>query len=106
MDFTQDGGQTNMEHIELDSMNSVNILLDLSFVTNIRYLDQHELHLSDNIELQNTLPFASGVAMARGILDSLMSATYFNASALRLLRQLVTGGANFDLEMSLAEGAD
>ena len=31
----------------------------------------------------------SGVAMARGILDSLMSATYFNASALRLLRQLV-----------------
>ena len=27
--------------------------------------------------------------MARGILDSLMSATYFNASALRLLRQLV-----------------
>ena len=28
--------------------------------------------------------------MARGILDSLMSATYFNASALRLLRQLVT----------------
>ena len=75
--------------------------------------------------------------MARGILDSLMSATYFNASALRLLRQLVnsyfvpqvqllldcmsldertqllfslfllqvTGGANFDLEMSLAEGA-
>ena len=79
----------------------------------------------------------SGVAMARGILDSLMSATYFNASALRLLRQLVnsyfvpqvqllldcmsldertqllfslfllqvTGGANFDLEMSLAEGA-
>ena len=31
--------------------NSVNILLDLSFVTNIRYLDQHELHLSDNIEL-------------------------------------------------------
>ena len=45
------------------------------------------------------------VAMARGILDSLMSATYFNASALRLLRQLVTGGASFELEKSLAEGA-
>ena len=43
--------------------------------------------------------------MARGILDSLMSATYFNASALRLLRQLVTGGASFELEKSLAEGA-
>ena len=71
-------------------MNNVNILLDLSFVSNIRYLDQHELYLSDNIELQNTLPFASGIAMARGILDSLMSATYFNASALRFLRLLVT----------------
>ena len=70
--------------------NSVNILLDLSFVSNIRYLDQYELYLTDQVELQNTLPFASGQAMARGILDSLMSATYFNASALRLLRLLVT----------------
>ena len=43
--------------------------------------------------------------MARGILDSLMSATYFNASALKLLRQLVTGGATIELEQSLAEGA-
>ena len=72
------------------SSNSVNILLDLSFVSNIRYLDQYELYLTDQVELQNTLPFASGQAMARGILDSLMSATYFNASALRLLRLLVT----------------
>ena len=70
---------------------SVNILLDLSFVTNVRYLDQHEIHLRDNLQLQETLPFATGMAMARGILDSLMSATYFNASALRLLRLLVTG---------------
>ena len=74
--------------------NSVNILLDLSFVTNVRYLDQHEIHLRDNLQLQETLPFATGMAMARGILDSLMSATYFNASALRLLRLLVTGEDN------------
>ena len=33
--------------------------------------------------------------MARGILDSLMSATYFNASALRLLRQLVTSFSHY-----------
>ena len=76
-------------------INSVNILLDLSFVTNIRYLDEHEIHLSDNLELQKTLPFATGMAMARGILDSLMSATYFNASSLRLLRLLVTGMITF-----------
>ena len=52
-----------------------------------------------------TLPFASGQAIARGILDSLMSTTYFNASALRLVRLWVTGGATIELELALAEGA-
>ena len=41
----------------------------------------------------------------QGVLDSLMSATYFNASLLKLLRLLVTGGATIHLEKSLAEGA-
>ena len=86
-------------------MNQVNLLLDLSFVSNVRYLDEQEMHMSDHLELYKTLPFASGTAMAKGILDSLMSATYFNASALKLLRQLVTGGATIELEKSLAEGA-
>ena len=88
-----------------NSINHVNILLDLSFASNVRYLDDQEIYITDNIELYKTLPFASGTAMARGILDSLMSATYFNASALKLLRQWVTGGATIDLEKSLAEGA-
>ena len=87
------------------NVNHVNILLDLSFASNVRYLDDQELYITDNIELYNTLPFASGTAMARGVLDSLMSATYFNASALKLLRQWVTGGATIELEKSLAEGA-
>merc|ERR550519_763322 len=84
--------------------NNVPILLDLAFASNVRYLDDHEMYMN-NIPLYKTLPFAKGMAMARGILDSLMSATYFNASSLRLLRQWVTGGANIDLEKSLAEGA-
>ena len=84
-------GEGAAEDKKTAGTNSVNILLDLSFVTNVRYLDQHEIHLRDNLQLQETLPFATGMAMARGILDSLMSATYFNASALRLLRLLVTG---------------
>ena len=69
--------------------NGVPILLDLAFASNVRYLDDHEMYMSSSVELYKTLPYASGVTMARGILDSLMSATYFNASALRLLRQLV-----------------
>ena len=86
------------------SPNSVTLLLDLAFASNVRYLDDHEIYL-ENIDMYKTLPFASGVVMARGLLDSLMSATFFNASSLRLLRQLVTGGASFELEKSLAEGA-
>jgi len=82
----------------------ITIIVDLAFSTNVRFLDDHELYL-DNVELYRTLPFASGQAVARGILDSLMSTTYFNASALRLIRSWVTGGATIELELALAEGA-
>ena len=58
-----------------------------------------------NAQNFQTLPFASGQAIARGILDSLVSTTYFNASALRLIRLWVTGGATIELELALAEGA-
>ncbi|XP_059098255.1 calcium-activated potassium channel slowpoke-like isoform X2 [Tigriopus californicus] len=83
---------------------AVPIIVDLAFSTNVRFLDDHELHL-DDVELYKTLPYAAGQALARGILDSLMSTTYFNASALRLIRSWVTGGATIELELALAEGA-
>lgn len=98
------------------NINSVTVLLDLAFANNVRYLDDHEMYLTDQVsdqtplyllqvDISKTLPFACGQAMARGISDSLMSAAYFNGSALRLLRQWVTGGATVELEKSLAEGA-
>ena len=62
------------------SPNSVTLLLELAFASNVRYLDDHEMYL-ENIDMYKTLPFASGVVMARGLLDSLMSATF---SMLRL----------------------
>ena len=101
--FEYNGEENDFQFGE-STKNSVKLLLDLAFATNVRYLDDHEMYLA-NVELYKTLPFASGVTMARGLLDSLMSATFFNASSLRLLRQLVTGGASFELEKSLAEGA-
>ena len=58
------------------------LLLKIPSATLKRYLDDTEMYMN-NVELYTTLPYASGVAMARGVLDSLMSATYFNASALR-----------------------
>jgi hypothetical protein len=70
---TNDGG-----HIPL--------LLDLAFASNVHYLDAdtHEGHR----DFRNTLPYASGAATCRGILDSLVSAAYFNPSALLLTRQV------------------
>lgn len=108
MNFGPEFLNVNPKYEELNisevNANGIPILIDLAFSSNVRYLDDHEMHIN-NIELYKTLPYACGCAMARGILDSLMSATYFNASALRVLRQLVTGGASFELEKSLAEGA-
>ena len=110
MDFSMKEEDLNLPQMEAlsneSNSNCVRLLLDLAFGSNMRYLDDHEMYLDlENIEPCKMLPFASGSVMARGILDSLMSATFFNASALRLLRQLVTGGASFELEKSLAEGA-
>lgn len=78
------------------------LLLDLAFASNVHYIDA-EKHEGDR-DFRDTLPFASGMATCRGILDSLVSAAYFNASALLLTRQWVTGGATLALEESLAEG--
>ena len=61
--------------------------------------------MQPDTELYLTQPFACGTAFAISVLDSLMSTTYFNDSALTLIRTLVTGGATPELELILAEGA-
>merc|ERR1711881_401858 len=55
-------------------------------------------------ELYLTQPFACGTAFAVSVLDSLVSATYFNSNALTLIRTLITGGATPELGGILAEG--
>jgi potassium large conductance calcium-activated channel subfamily M alpha protein 1 len=72
--------------------------------TNVQFLDQDDDDEPDT-ELYLTQPFACGSAFAISVLDSLMSTTYFNDSALTLIRTLVTGGATPELELILAEGA-
>ena len=47
-----------------DPSGGVPIIVDLAFASNVRFLDDHELHL-DNVELYKTLPFAAGQALAR-----------------------------------------
>uniref|UniRef100_A0A4W4HR14 BK channel n=1 Tax=Electrophorus electricus TaxID=8005 RepID=A0A4W4HR14_ELEEL len=69
---------------------------------NVQYLDQDDDDDPDT-ELYLTQPFACGAAFAVSVLDSLMSATYFNDNILTLIRTLVTGGSTPELESLLGE---
>lgn len=96
-------------------------MLRLENDTNVVFLDQDDDD-DPNIDLYMTQPFACGTSFAISVLDSLMSATYFNENALTILRgalircrsadehvraftALITGGATPELEKILAEGA-
>uniref|UniRef100_A0A915D3N0 RCK N-terminal domain-containing protein n=1 Tax=Ditylenchus dipsaci TaxID=166011 RepID=A0A915D3N0_9BILA len=83
---------------------AVPMITELVNDSNVQFLDQDDDDDPDT-ELYLTQPFACGTAFAISVLDSLMSTTYFNDSALTLIRTLVTGGATPELELILAEGA-
>uniref|UniRef100_A0A8D0H535 RCK N-terminal domain-containing protein n=1 Tax=Sphenodon punctatus TaxID=8508 RepID=A0A8D0H535_SPHPU len=70
--------------------------------SNVQFLDQDDDDDPDT-ELYLTQPFACGTAFAVSVLDSLISATYFNDNILTLIRTLVTGGATPELEALIAE---
>ncbi|XP_038591844.1 calcium-activated potassium channel subunit alpha-1 isoform X1 [Micropterus salmoides] len=81
---------------------SIQIITELVNDSNVQFLDQDDDDDPDT-ELYLTQPFACGTAFAVSVLDSLMSATYFNDNILTLIRTLVTGGATPELEGLLAE---
>ncbi|XP_038061230.1 calcium-activated potassium channel subunit alpha-1-like isoform X15 [Patiria miniata] len=84
---------------------NVPMITELVNDCNVQFLDQDDDD-DPNTELYLTQPFACGTAFAVSVLDSLMSATYFNDNALTLIRTLITGGATPELEQILAEGGD
>ncbi|XP_076855999.1 calcium-activated potassium channel subunit alpha-1-like [Brachyhypopomus gauderio] len=81
---------------------SVPIITELVNDSNVQYLEQDDDDDPDS-ELYLTQPFACGTAFTVSVLDSLMSATYFNNNILTLIRTLVTGGSTPELESLLAE---
>uniref|UniRef100_A0A674AUP7 Calcium-activated potassium channel subunit alpha-1 n=1 Tax=Salmo trutta TaxID=8032 RepID=A0A674AUP7_SALTR len=81
---------------------NIQIITELVNDSNVQFLDQDDDDDPDT-ELYLTQPFACGTAFAVSVLDSLMSATYFNDNILTLIRTLVTGGATPELEGLLAE---
>ncbi|XP_034716669.1 calcium-activated potassium channel subunit alpha-1 isoform X10 [Etheostoma cragini] len=87
---------------DTSSGTSIQIITELVNDSNVQFLDQDDDDDPDT-ELYLTQPFACGTAFAVSVLDSLMSATYFNDNILTLIRTLVTGGATPELEGLLAE---
>ncbi|XP_032868523.1 calcium-activated potassium channel subunit alpha-1 isoform X7 [Amblyraja radiata] len=81
---------------------NIPMITELVNDSNVQFLDQDDDDDPDT-ELYLTQPFACGTAFAVSVLDSLMSATYFNDNILTLIRTLVTGGATPELESMLAE---
>ncbi|XP_067828644.1 calcium-activated potassium channel subunit alpha-1a isoform X2 [Heptranchias perlo] len=81
---------------------NIPMITELVNDSNVQFLDQDDDDDPDT-ELYMTQPFACGTAFAVSVLDSLMSATYFNDNILTLIRTLVTGGATPELESLLAE---
>ncbi|XP_037400135.1 calcium-activated potassium channel subunit alpha-1-like isoform X4 [Pygocentrus nattereri] len=90
--------------VRQDKSSGTNIPMITELVndSNVQFLDQDDDDDPDT-ELYLTQPFACGTAFAVSVLDSLMSATYFNDNILTLIRTLVTGGATPELEGLLAE---
>ncbi|XP_071792490.1 calcium-activated potassium channel subunit alpha-1-like isoform X2 [Asterias amurensis] len=84
---------------------TVPMLTELVNDINVQFLDDDDEDDPDT-ELYLTQPFACGTAFAVSVLDSLMSATYFNSNSLTLIRTLITGGTNADLEEILSEGGE
>ncbi|CAF1355878.1 unnamed protein product, partial [Didymodactylos carnosus] len=64
---------------------SIPLITELKNDSNVVFLDQDDED-DPNIELYMTQPFACGTSFAISVLDSLMSATYFNENALTILR--------------------
>ncbi|XP_062256879.1 calcium-activated potassium channel subunit alpha-1a isoform X1 [Platichthys flesus] len=87
---------------EKESGTNIQMITELVNDSNVQFLDQDDDDDPDT-ELYLTQPFACGTAFAVSVLDSLMSATYFNDNILTLIRTLVTGGATPELEALLAE---
>ncbi|XP_078383482.1 calcium-activated potassium channel subunit alpha-1-like isoform X3 [Oculina patagonica] len=82
---------------------NIPIITEVAFDQNVQYLDIDDDD-DDDLELYLTQPFACGTSFTVSMLDSLMSATYFNPDVLTLVRNLVTGGVNSFLEEHIAEG--
>jgi len=95
--------QQVMNEREWSTVN-IPIITELAYDTNAMYLDQDDMNIYDDDGIFLTQPYACGAAFTVSVLDSLVSATYFNSDILTLVRNIVTGSVSLDLDELLQEG--
>ncbi|CAF3866877.1 unnamed protein product [Rotaria magnacalcarata] len=71
--------------------------------SNVQYVEQGHTDEAD-LPFFLTTPFASGTAFADSVLDCILSCAYYNENAVNLLRNILMGGIDPQLEEILAEG--
>ncbi|CAH1784201.1 unnamed protein product [Owenia fusiformis] len=81
----------------------VPILTKLENDSAVQFLEQDDDE-DESEEFYMTKAFACGRVFAVSVLDSLMSAIYFNKNVLNLIDSLITGGSIPELDLVLAEG--
>ncbi|XP_047144553.1 calcium-activated potassium channel subunit alpha-1 isoform X2 [Hydra vulgaris] len=80
------------------------MITELIYNTNAMFLDQDDMNIYDDEHFYLAQPYACGSIFTVSILDSLVSATYFNGDILTIVRNLVTGSVSSELDELLAEG--
>ncbi|XP_062510417.1 calcium-activated potassium channel subunit alpha-1-like [Corticium candelabrum] len=77
-------------------------LTELILDTNVQYLD-FEDDDDDAIELYRTTSFAAGSVIATSVIDSVMSAAYFNSEIVTVIKQIISGQTGSRRSKPLAE---
>jgi hypothetical protein len=80
------------------------VLTELINDENIQYLEADDSDPA-GIQMFLTPQFATGVAFTASLLDTMVSLTYFNFRAPFIIRTLVNGSPNHELEEIFAEGS-
>nr|XP_006625608.1 PREDICTED: calcium-activated potassium channel subunit alpha-1-like [Lepisosteus oculatus] len=102
----QPGGQAGAELCRKRSLVTtgaeIPLLMELANSSNVQFVNEVD-SLEGFSDLHLTQAFSSGMVFSEEVLDSLISATYFNKNMPALICTLVTAGATPSLEVKLAE---
>ncbi|XP_047145289.1 calcium-activated potassium channel slowpoke isoform X2 [Hydra vulgaris] len=82
----------------------IKTISELIHSANAMFLDQDDMNIYDDEHFYLTQSYACGSIFTVSVLDSLVSATYFDGCILTFLQNLVTGVVSSELDSLIAEG--